>query len=397
MTIPISEFRDITDSKRIEWGRQRDEGYRKFEHNFKQPAPMFFTQDNHSLYLSDLYRGRSAFLICGGPSFAALDHSHLHAPGILTLGINNSVRTFRPNMWVYVDSPDHWIRSVWLDPTIMKFSPMGHAERRVFNSDRWEHMRLKVGDCPNVVYFRRNERFQANQFLWEDTFNWGNHSKLGGGRSVMLPAVRILFELGIRKVYLLGADFNMGPETKYHFDQDRHRGSISGNNSTYQKLNQWFGQLRPLFEKEGFRIFNCNPNSNLKAFEFIDYKKALEECHAHMDFVDVDTERTRGLYDTDTREKEEGVGRSMTWFRLNTPKGVRRCRYCGKKCVRPGGDTQHPGAVQLIAGCEKSRRKLWKEKGGKYHGNLTDVGTALLPEAEAAADWNLRFGQEERK
>ena len=34
---------------------------------------MLFTQDHHPLWLGDMYRGRSAFLIAGGPSFAALD------------------------------------------------------------------------------------------------------------------------------------------------------------------------------------------------------------------------------------------------------------------------------------------------------------------------------------
>jgi hypothetical protein len=398
MTVsPSALERDKSDKEIAQNGRSRNEGYRIQQHNFKQVPPLFFTQDNHPLFIGDVYRGRSAFLICGGPSFGALDHTMLRAPGVLTMGLNNSVKTFRPNLWCSVDSPDHWVRSVWLDPTITKFVPTGHHDKRIFNSDKWEHMRLKVGDCPNVIYFRRNEHFQARQWLWEDCFNWGNHSKVGGGRSVMLPAVRILFELGIRRIYLLGADFTMSAETKYHFDQNRHVGSIKGNNSTYEKMNGWFKELRPLFEQQKFHVFNCNPQSNLKAFEFIDYKDALEEAHSHMDFVDVAAERTRNLYDTDTREKEEGIGKSTNWMRFNTPNGVRRCRFCGKKCCKPSGDMKFPGKIQLTAGCEHSRRKLWVHRDGKYHGNLNQVGTDLLPQEEAVADWNRRFGKEEKK
>lgn len=397
MTTPLGLYKDQADAKRIEWGRKRDEGYQHFSHRMKQPAPMFFTQDNHPLFIGDMYRGRSAFLICGGPSFGELDHAPLRAPGVLTMGLNNSVRTFRPNLWCSVDSPDHWIRSVWLDPTIQKFVPVSHAEKRIFNSDTWQFMRLRVGDCPNVVYYRRNEKFQASQFLWEDTFNWGNHSDFGGGRSVMLVAVRILFELGIRRLYLLGADFGMSADAKYHFDQNRHPGSISGNNSTYQKMNGWFKELRPFFEREKFYVFNCNPKSNLKAFDYISYESALEEVHSHLDFVDTTQERTRNLYDTDTREKEEGTGRELTWVRLNTPRGVKRCRFCGKKCAKASGDIQKPGHLQLVAGCEKSRRKLWKREGDKYRGNLGDVGTSILPEPEAISEWNRRFGQEDSK
>jgi hypothetical protein len=29
-----------------------------------------------------------------------LDHGQLRQPGLLTMGLNNSVKTFRPNLWV---------------------------------------------------------------------------------------------------------------------------------------------------------------------------------------------------------------------------------------------------------------------------------------------------------
>lgn len=394
MTVsPLANWKDREDLKSAEFGRSRNHGNRSAHHNFKQPAPLFFTQDGHPLWLGDIYRGRHAFLICGGPSFGALDHVQLGQPGVLTMGLNNSVRTFRPNLWCSVDSPDHWIRSLWLDPTIMKFVPNSHASKKIFNSDAWQHMDMKVGDCPNTVYFKRNECFKAKQFLWEDTFNWGNHTNLGGGRSVMLPSVRILFELGIRRVYLLGADFNMSPNATYHFDQNRHPGSVNGNSSTYTKMNAWFKELRPLFEAERFEIFNCNPESKLEAFDFMPFDEALSEIRELMDSVDPSTERTLNLYDTDTRDKEEGIGKTPTWIRLNTPKGVKKCRYCGKRCCKPSGDKTSPGKIQFIAGCEKSRQKLWQAKNGKYFGNLNQVGTDLLPEAEAIADWNTRFGR----
>jgi hypothetical protein len=306
---PVADFKDKNDDRIARWGRARDDGYRKFRHNFMQPAPMFFTQDHHPLQICDTYRGRSAFLICGGPSFGKLDHAKLRQPGVLTMGLNNSVKTFRPNMHCSVDSPDHWVRSVWLDPTIQKFVPIDHAKKQVFNSDKWEFMNLRVGDCPNVVYYKRNEKFNAKQFLYEDCFNWGCHSKHGGGRSVMLVAVRVMFLLGIRRLYLLGADFNMSKESKYHFDQDRHKGSIKGNNSTYEKLNRWFAELRPLFEANGYDVFNCNPESKLLAFKSISFDDAVEETLSHFDYCDVENERTRGLYETKTDDKKKGVGK----------------------------------------------------------------------------------------
>ena len=116
--------------------------------------------------------------------------------------------------------------------------------------------------------------------------------------TVLLPALRLLFYLGVRRVFLLGADFKMDEKTTYHFDQQRARGSINGNNSTYQKLDAWFRQLRPLFEAEKFEVLNCNPESRLQAFKFMSYETAIDLALAEWDRIDVANERTAGLYDT---------------------------------------------------------------------------------------------------
>ncbi len=301
---PVGDAGDENDDHRARHGRPEPRKYR-----CTQPAPLLFTQDHHPLWLGDQYRGRSAFLIAGGPSFAALNQNLLDQPGILTMGLNNSARTFRPHLWVSVDSPDHFIRSIWLDPTIQKFTPICHTDKPIFDSDRWEFMDLQVGDCPNVVYFKRNEHFQAAQFLHEDCLNWGNHKRHGGGRSVLLPAIRILFILGIRRVYLLGVDFNMTEADRYHFEQSRSAGSISGNTSTYQLLNERFTQLRPYFEAEDFQVFNCNPQSRLTAFDHVPYEQAVDRVLEEFTRVEVARERTQGLYDTKTEQKKKGIGK----------------------------------------------------------------------------------------
>lgn len=226
---------------------------------------------------------------------------------MLTMGINNSVKTFRPHLWTSVDSPEHFLRSIWLDPAITKFVPICHANKFIFNSDAWQYMNVRVGDCPGMVYFKRNEHFQAKQFLWEDCLNWGNHKIHGGGRSVMLLALRILFILGIRRVYLLGVDFKMDVTTKYHFEQNRSPSSISGNNSTYQKLIVWFRELRPLFEQEGFHVFNCNPESNLRVFDYVPFKKACARILTEFGDINIATENTNGLYDTPREVKKKGI------------------------------------------------------------------------------------------
>ena len=246
--------------------------------------------------------GGTAFLIGGGPSVLSSDLQPLRSRWTLTL--NNGPATFRPNANCTVDDPSRFSLSMWLDPTIMKFSPMAHFEKRLWDNRRlkvegewvqkWEPSALRVCDCPNVVGYRRNEKFHAPRWLYEETINWGNHAKYGGGRSVLLAAMRIFFLLGFRRVYLLGVDFEMTPEKRYHFAEDRHAGAIRGNMSTYEKLQQWFTELQPYFLKEGFIVKNCNPASKLPAFPFMPYEEALEEASAHLG--DYRNERTVGMY-----------------------------------------------------------------------------------------------------
>lgn len=291
---PVGEKKDNPDRSKQRHGRKTHEGH--LIGQYLQPTPMLFSRDGHNIWLGDMYRGDSAFLILGGPSFAGVDHSKLNKAGILTMGVNNSVKSYRPNLWISVDDPTHFMKSIWLDPKITKFVPYSHSEKKIFDNVAWKELNTMVGDCPNVLFYKRNEHFLTDQFLFEDTVNWGNHKEFGGGRSVMLAAIRILFYLGIRNIYLLGCDFKMDDKTKYHFEQDRTESSIKGNSSTYKLLIERFAQLKPVFEANGLYIHNCNPDSELKVFPFIEFDKAIEAASTKMP-IDLANERTAGLYE----------------------------------------------------------------------------------------------------
>jgi hypothetical protein len=190
---------------------------------------------------------------------------------------------------------------VWLDPAITKFVPHAHAEKPIFNNDTWKEMKkagqkVLVGECPNVVYFHRNEKFVANRWLYEDKINWGCSKDYGGCRTVMLPSLRILFLLGFRKVYLLGADFNMTEEYAYHFDEKRERGAVKCNMNTYKRMrDEYFPQLKPYFKDEGFEVYNCNPDSGLRdVFEYCSFEDAIAEATGKLG--EVANERTWGMY-----------------------------------------------------------------------------------------------------
>ena len=278
---------------------------------------MFFTREGANLSTVGSYRGAAAFLIGAGPSFLEVDKGRLGSVWAMTL--NNACASWRGQANCTVDEPSRFSLSMWLDPTVQKFVPMGHFEKPLWDNRRlrvepageetlnvqrptpnaawrqqWEQAAMKLGDCPNVIGYRRNEKFHAPRFLYEETVNWGNHKKYGGGRSVLLAALRILFLLGFRRVYLLGVDFEMTPERKYHFPEERSAAAIQNNQHTYGRLQQWLGEVQPYFLREKFVVKNCNLASKLTAFPFLPCEEAIEEATAHLG--DCARERTEGMY-----------------------------------------------------------------------------------------------------
>ena len=277
-----------------------------------EPVPFFYTRAGAVLALEGQYRGGHAFLMANGPSVGLLDLNPLHRSWVMTL--NNGARTFRGNANCTVDEPSRFSLSMWLDPTILKFAPMSHFEKALWDNrlvhtdqgwvQRWEESKLKLGDCPNVAGYRRNEKFHAPRWLNEETVNWGNHGKWGGGRSVLLASLRILHLLGFRHVYLLGVDFDMSASKRYHFEEGRTPHAVKGNMSTYAKLQQWFTELQPQFKKAGFKVFNCNLESKLTAFPFLPFDEALAASGAQIG--DYTREKTEGMYTRAAEQKKAG-------------------------------------------------------------------------------------------
>ena len=238
------------------------------------PKLNFYIGDQPA-HLANIFRGSSAFLICGGPSFNLVDKTKLARTGILVCGINNSVKSYRPHIWVHGDEVDHFVRSVYLDPTIMKFSPTIFRNNRIFNSDEWTYTDCILRDCPpNQYFYERGTGFDASNWLTSNRVIWGNEPSSGSGRSTMFAAIRILYELGIRTIYLLGVDFEMA-EKSYHFDQTKDAGAARTNNSMYTILAQRFEQLKPKLDAAGLKVMNCNPQSKLKVFPFMSFDEAI--------------------------------------------------------------------------------------------------------------------------
>ena len=273
-------------------------------------VPLKTAKGRDATFLAGQFLGAHAFLICSGPSFSAVDRGPLKF--CFTMAVNNSVRActpkFRPSAWTCADGPDKFLYTTWADPQTMKFVPDCNRDKPLWCSDTAAPFGRTVSQCPNVWTFPRNNEFNPETYLIEPSVNWGSHKRhkeengKTGCRSVMLQAVKLLYVLGFRHIYLLGADFKMSADCKYSFPQDRKSSAISGNNKTYQQLNWRFERLGPHFAKHGLHLYNCNPDSGLTSLPMMPYQDALA---AALDFAPDwkkythgRIETTEGLYET---------------------------------------------------------------------------------------------------
>lgn len=248
----------------------------------------FKTVSGQPLWLRNTQKG-SAFLICGGPSLKTLDLSQLQRRGIWTLAINNAGCLFRPNAMVCVDPPDKFHHALWTDPYIQKFVPYGFSKYglRIKEGDTFSKMmegerHITPRDMPNVVVYTRNPCYDPDTYLersdicWGVSKKWHMRTKRPRVLNSMFAAVRIIYELGFRILYLVGCDFHMSPESPYAFSQQGDSQKAISNNGSYAKMNSMFEELRPRFEAKGFHVFNTNPDSGLTAFDFVSFSEAVK-------------------------------------------------------------------------------------------------------------------------
>ena len=73
-------------------------------------------------------------------------------------------------------------------------------------------------------------------------------------------------------------DFEM-PEEKFEQNEPLIcKFEKKGRNGRYYKTNKLLKELRPIFEADGFFVYNCNPESKCDAFDYVPFEKAYLDC-----------------------------------------------------------------------------------------------------------------------
>lgn len=271
-----------------------------------QRMPLLYTRDGNPAFLHNQYENQHCFFIGGGPSLLQQDLSFLSSRGIISMAVNNiAAKNVKPNLWCCGDIPKSFHRNIWRDGTITKFIPSNHANLCFFNDDKGTPAKPLAGKTPSTFQYTRSSIFNHKTFLDEDVISWGSEADIkcslgvSGCRSAMMSAMKILYYLGFKTIYLLGCEFNMKHDPKkigqgltYAFKQYKHDGGVLGNNKTYIKLNKRFTALQPLFSSKNFNVFNCTPNSKLTAFPQLPLENAIKNARKQFPEKTI----TSGLY-----------------------------------------------------------------------------------------------------
>jgi hypothetical protein len=204
----------------------------------------------------------------------------------VSLGINNVCGKHRVRAFLCGDPPEKFHHGIWFDAALLKFVPHRRMRNRVRvkKGDDFASSSLCVKDCPNVFGYKRDSVWEPDNFFTRDAATWGcgqkctDETKKPKVLFTFFTGLRLMHYLGVRRVYLLGADFTMSADYGYAFEQARWPGAIRDCNTHYRVANPMCDELVPVFQKHGYEVYNCNPNSGLRSFPFVPFEDAVEDC-----------------------------------------------------------------------------------------------------------------------
>lgn len=266
-----------------------------FPQKWVDPLMVLDHQRAQTTALRNMLAGGSAFLLCGGPSANEQPLELLSQRGIWSLAVNNMAghARVRPQAFICADPPSKFSHSIWLDPAIMKFVPTPKMNgkrsklRKKLPDGSFAELDRTVAGCPNVWGFKRNSWLMPNdQFFRTDGACWGNHQAgveaTGQAKTVctMLLALRILYYLGARIIYLVGVDFRMSHDQGYSFGASKTTPAADSNNEQYKVVNGYLCEMvkNNTFQQFGLSVYNTYQLSGLRAFPYVPFEDAVKQA-----------------------------------------------------------------------------------------------------------------------
>ncbi|MEM7673273.1 MAG: glycosyltransferase, partial [Verrucomicrobiota bacterium] len=233
--------------------------------------------------LKDKYAGRRGFIIGTGPSLKIEDLEHLKDE--ITFACNKiflaySETEWRPTVYSICDEMvAQNIKEQVCDLKALKI--LAHSVRKYL----WED--------PGAVFVNPHKSAENNR----SEVGWDLVRGANAGHTVLNLHIKIAYWMGIRELYIIGADHSFQvPDTKTgerlmnndvivgegeinHFHKDYRPSGEKWTMPQYANMERDFAESKRIFEQAGGRIYNASRKTKLDVFERIDLDEVLSETN----------------------------------------------------------------------------------------------------------------------
>lgn len=217
--------------------------------------------------LSNAYLGEDLFLIGGHPNLRDANLEALRGSTVLTMAMNNVPYIYpTPTFWITADRPGCYSSSFFHRPDIIKFTRMDNSLEKTRDSDR------VLRTLPSLYFYELNsEKYDVNNILTEGTdFAWW--------KSVFPVSLQMAWRLGFRRVFLVGCAFWTSKKKSYAWPAELTEAEKTQNQLLYNSDVTRLSAMQPHFDKMGFKVYSCTPDSQANEFlEFIELDAAISE------------------------------------------------------------------------------------------------------------------------
>lgn len=310
----------------------------------------------------------ACWLIGGGPSLASLPTDAIARSPLPKMAINLAgTRLLRPTFWTSYDPSARFHRSVYLDPSILKFV---HRRRSM---DLLPETTFKVCEAPATFFFDRDPQRGFANFLSP------THTTLVDWADSFVQAIDLLYHLGFRTLYLAGCELRihpslaqlaraqsagvehnprgrldewlnacrkagltetdldlLDPAPQYHFDEFKPIAAAANTDLHYFRITQYLRLSRRAISLAGLQLISVTPESRLNdLFPYAPIDSVLSQLKESIG--DPSTEPTRGLYRQTTPRQSPHIGPMRDYRPHNWP---------ARKSIPPSAQPNHSPSTQ---------------------------------------------------
>lgn len=195
----------------------------------------------------DIGEHKECYIVGGGPSLTAFNWDNLNNKFVIA--INRAYEKLPNAQIIYFTDPDWWQR---------------HKDAIV------EHgaalYRGRINRKPDIVHPKVFEFQLLAEQGWSDDWGYLYH-----GINSTYAAVQVAYQLGFKKINLLGVDMKWrGKRTHWHSGHKRIDPQL-----IFQRFMHNFNNMVPELKKRNIEVININYDTALKCFPVKSYKEAF--------------------------------------------------------------------------------------------------------------------------